>query len=313
MIGAGRVGASLAGISPLSVVRRYVAAVCALFRLGHPGIACPTEIRADRQGSAVGSADFVQARCVVIVVLGSAIAANVGAHLLDAHILDTVPLIGLAVAAAILLTAPIARPDWSIVPRAARGAMFLLALVSAASMMPVKSLPLPSWETALGLGFVSAVFDNIPLTALAIKQGNLMPEARPAARSGVKEGWPVVLAMSSGSSSCLRCSAGTLKFYRRPDRLTVHGSMLRRLRCLSSSACHRLWSCFGWETDSKGHLRDMARADAGSKSLPMATKRSPWLGTKRRSVVNDGFTIPAQARPLSSRQIGERSCFGSLG
>jgi Na+/H+ antiporter NhaD/arsenite permease-like protein len=28
-----------------------------------------------------------------------------------------------------------------------------------------------SWQTALGLGFVSAVFDNIPLTALALKQG----------------------------------------------------------------------------------------------------------------------------------------------
>ena len=40
-------------------------------------------------------------------------------------------------------------------------------------MMPVKSLPMPSWETALGLGFVSAVFDNIPLTALAIEQGTM--------------------------------------------------------------------------------------------------------------------------------------------
>jgi Na+/H+ antiporter NhaD/arsenite permease-like protein len=39
-------------------------------------------------------------------------------------------------------------------------------------MMPVKSLPSPSWATTLGLGFVSAVFDNIPLTALAIKQDN---------------------------------------------------------------------------------------------------------------------------------------------
>jgi hypothetical protein len=36
LIGAGRVGASLAGISPLSVVRRYVAAVCALFVSGIP-------------------------------------------------------------------------------------------------------------------------------------------------------------------------------------------------------------------------------------------------------------------------------------
>jgi len=159
-------------------------------------------------------------------VLASAIAANVGAHWLNPQILDTIPLIGLAVAVAILLTAPVARPDWSILPQAARGALFLLALVSAASMMPVKSLPSPSWETALGLGVVSAVFDNIPLTALAIKQGNydwgvlayavgfggsmiwfgssagvavagLIPEAKSAAR-WLREGWPVVLAYFAG-------------------------------------------------------------------------------------------------------------------
>ena len=38
-------------------------------------------------------------------------------------------------------------------------------------MMPVERLPDASWLVALGLGFVSAVFDNIPLTALALKQG----------------------------------------------------------------------------------------------------------------------------------------------
>ena len=105
-------------------------------------------------------------------------------------------------------------------PRRARRALSPRSCLRG-SMMPVKSLPLPSWETALGLGFVSAVFDNIPLTALAIKQGNydwgflayavgfggsmiwfgssagvavagLMPEARSAAR-WLKEGWPVVL------------------------------------------------------------------------------------------------------------------------
>jgi Na+/H+ antiporter NhaD/arsenite permease-like protein len=37
--------------------------------------------------------------------------------------------------------------------------------------MPVEQLPAPSWQSALSLGFISAVFDNIPLTALAIKQG----------------------------------------------------------------------------------------------------------------------------------------------
>ena len=39
------------------------------------------------------------------------------------------------------------------------------------TLMPVEKLPRPSWVTALQLGFLSAVFDNIPLTALALKQG----------------------------------------------------------------------------------------------------------------------------------------------
>jgi len=38
-------------------------------------------------------------------------------------------------------------------------------------MMPVEKLPAASWQTTLGLGFLSAVFDNIPLTALALHQG----------------------------------------------------------------------------------------------------------------------------------------------
>jgi Na+/H+ antiporter NhaD/arsenite permease-like protein len=38
-------------------------------------------------------------------------------------------------------------------------------------MMPVEQLPAPSWVSALILGFVSAVFDNIPLTKLALDQG----------------------------------------------------------------------------------------------------------------------------------------------
>lgn len=49
--------------------------------------------------------------------------------------------------------------------------MALLSLVLIASMMPVERLPEASWQTAFGPGFVSAVFDNIPLTALAISHG----------------------------------------------------------------------------------------------------------------------------------------------
>jgi Na+/H+ antiporter NhaD/arsenite permease-like protein len=63
------------------------------------------------------------------------------------------------------------KPDWQLVPNSLKGTVFLLSLVLAASMMPVEKLPPASWQTALGLGFISAVFDNIPLTALALKQG----------------------------------------------------------------------------------------------------------------------------------------------
>ena len=61
----------------------------------------------------------------------------------------------------ILGTAGWHRPDWSVVPEAAKGAVFLLSLVACASLMPVDKLPAASWPATLGLGFVSAVFDNI--------------------------------------------------------------------------------------------------------------------------------------------------------
>jgi hypothetical protein len=69
------------------------------------------------------------------------------------------------------VTAPWRKPDWSVLPGALKGSIFLLSLILCASFMPVEKLPVASWTTALGLGFVSAVFDNIPLTALALKQG----------------------------------------------------------------------------------------------------------------------------------------------
>jgi sodium/proton antiporter, NhaD family (TC 2.A.62) len=60
---------------------------------------------------------------------------------------------------------------WREARNAFAGAVFLIALVLAASLMPVAALPDASWHTTMGLGFVSAIFDNIPLTALALTQG----------------------------------------------------------------------------------------------------------------------------------------------
>jgi hypothetical protein len=81
-----------------------------------------------------------------------------------------VPAIGLAV----WLTAAVRAGRVDRLARAvvgdARG-VFPISLVLSASMMPIEALPPASWRVALGLGFVSAVFDDIPLTALALRQG----------------------------------------------------------------------------------------------------------------------------------------------
>jgi Na+/H+ antiporter NhaD/arsenite permease-like protein len=50
-------------------------------------------------------------------------------------------------------------------------AVFFSGVGDRASMMPVEQLPSASWQTTFGLGWVSSVFDNIPLTALALRQG----------------------------------------------------------------------------------------------------------------------------------------------
>jgi len=92
--------------------------------------------------------------------------------------------------------------------------------------MPVERLPEASWLSTFALGFVSAFFDNIPLTALAIKQGgydwgmlafavgfggsmlwfgssagvaltNMYPQAR-VTKAWLREGWHVILAYIVG-------------------------------------------------------------------------------------------------------------------
>jgi Na+/H+ antiporter NhaD/arsenite permease-like protein len=58
-----------------------------------------------------------------------------------------------------------------VLPASLKGSLFLLSLILCASFMPVEKLPAASWQTAFGLGILSSVFDNIPLTALALHQG----------------------------------------------------------------------------------------------------------------------------------------------
>ncbi len=108
---------------------------------------------------------------IVLGILAAAIVINVVINTRFNAYSDLFPWLGAAVWLAILATAGLRTPEWSLLPGAMKGTIFLLALVLCASMMPVDQLPAASWQTAMGLGFVSAVFDNIPLTALALKQG----------------------------------------------------------------------------------------------------------------------------------------------
>ena len=159
------------GVSPLAVLDAYVAAsvalvVCGLVAARQQHAHAPI-VRESLAGIAV---DWTRV-AVVAFILVAAIAANVVANLRFPAVLDHFPVIGAAVWVAILVCLPLRKPEWSLLPEAFKGSIFLLALVTCASMMPVEALPAASWQTAFGLGFISAVFDNIPLTALALKQG----------------------------------------------------------------------------------------------------------------------------------------------
>ena len=161
----------IAGVSPLSVLEAFIAAAVALAIFGV--IAAKQQqayspiVKDAKPGIVV---DWVRVG-IVGFILVSAIVANVTANLRFPAVLDHFPVLGAAVWIAILLSAPVRKPDWSLLPANLKGTVFLLCLVMAASMMPVETLPAASWQTALGLGFLSSVFDNIPLTALALKQG----------------------------------------------------------------------------------------------------------------------------------------------
>ena len=159
------------GVNPLDVVHAYVAAGVAL---------CITAYFAAKQQHAYSpilknahahtSVDKARISIVALILI-FAIVTNIVINVKFSALADHFPFIGVAVWAAILFSIPVRRPDWEVLPENFKGTIFLLSLVTCASMMPVEKLPPASALAALSLGFVSAVFDNIPLTALALKQG----------------------------------------------------------------------------------------------------------------------------------------------
>jgi Na+/H+ antiporter NhaD/arsenite permease-like protein len=221
----------ISGVPPIQVLHAYVASAVALLAFGLPAA------RAQQRYSPIikdpePSLHVDWARVVIVVfILGSAVGVNVGINAVVPERAGEFPFIGATVALALALTTIWRRPDWSVLPRTVKGSIFLLCLVSSASLMPVDSLPEPRWQSALALGFVSAFFDNIPLTALALKQGgydwgvlayavgfggsmiwfgssagvamtNMFPEARSTGR-WLREGWEVAVAYVAGFAALL--------------------------------------------------------------------------------------------------------------
>jgi Na+/H+ antiporter NhaD/arsenite permease-like protein len=159
------------GVSPLDVFHAYAGAGVAILVCG-----IPAAIQQQRYSPILKHEhEYVHLDLprvgIVVFILATAIAINVIINVRFPESSDSFPFIGASVACAVLISAVVRRPDWEIVPEAIKGSIFLLSLVLCATLMPVERLPAASWQTAFGLGFVSAVFDNIPLTALALKQG----------------------------------------------------------------------------------------------------------------------------------------------
>jgi Na+/H+ antiporter NhaD/arsenite permease-like protein len=159
------------GVNPLWVTHAYVAALSALAVLGVIASRQQQALQPIQKDATAGTkVDWVRVG-IVAWILVAAIVTNVTVNTHFPEFSDVFPFLGVAVWVAILLAIPLRKPEWSLLPDAIKGSIFLLSLVMCASMMPVEKLPPASWHTAFGLGVVSAVFDNIPLTALALTQG----------------------------------------------------------------------------------------------------------------------------------------------
>ncbi len=216
----------IAGVSPTRVFEAIIGSGVALFIFGIPAaiqqhkyspILAHAHARTRVDWGRVG---------IVALILVFAVATNVIVNMKFAEYADGFPFLGAAVWVAILLTILIRRPDWEVLPKTFGGSVFLVALVLCASMMPVEHLPGASWHSALGLGFLSAVFDNIPLTAVALKQGgydwgflayavgfggsivwfgsssgvaisNMYPESK-SVKQWLRQGWPIPVAYVVG-------------------------------------------------------------------------------------------------------------------
>ena len=162
----------LHGVSPSEVATAFVGAGVALVIFGVPAAFAQHRFQPITTAVVLARIKIDWARLAVVAfMLAAILLTNIIGNSLFPKMDATIPALGLALWVAIALTVCLRQPDWSVLRKALTGTTFLAALVASATLLPVSQLPSPSWLTALGLGFLSAVFDNIPLTALALRQG----------------------------------------------------------------------------------------------------------------------------------------------
>src|SRR5688572_26890557 len=122
------------GVAPGAVFHAYVAAVVALFVCGIPA-AIQQHKWAQMVRSGVEAIDIDWARVMIVAfILATAIVVNVTVNVGFGENADALPFLAMGVWAAILLAAPIRRPDWNAFRSSVKGTIFLLCLVLAASM-----------------------------------------------------------------------------------------------------------------------------------------------------------------------------------
>ncbi len=148
------------GVNPLNVLHAYIAAFSALIIGGVIAAFQQDKHQQIIKDAPAGILIDYKKLAVVGLILVGAILTN---YLFD------FPAAGVWLA--IIIGSLFVSTPWGEIRNAFSGTVFLVSLVTCASLMPVDELPAASWFSALMLGFVSAVFDNIPLTKLCLEQG----------------------------------------------------------------------------------------------------------------------------------------------
>lgn len=198
------------GVNPLDVIHAYAAAIPALLFFGIFASFQQHKYHPILKGAYASPSINYKNLIVCILILSGAIITNFVLEFPSAGVWT-----------AILIGSFFLKIKWEELLKALPGSLFLLSLVLCASMMPVDQLPDATWQTAFSLGFISSVFDNIPLTKLALDQmgydwgvlayavgfggsmiwfgssagvaiSNLYPEAK-SVSNWVKGGWHVIV------------------------------------------------------------------------------------------------------------------------